>query len=248
MLWALQNNQRTRAEPGAHASCPCCHGAVIPKCGSILTWHWAHKSLVECDLWWEPESQWHLNWKNQFPAECQEIVMANHRADVKTPKGIIEFQASSISPQAIEEREIFYDQMVWILRGSDFEDNFDIRESSRYAKRYCLGCGLKFGWPMREDRIALSKHCPDCGDDRSERIPEPIRPYWTFRWKHPRKSWYIATRPIGIDFDGMIFWIKKLYGDSCCAGWGTYQTHTDFISSYVKTVTVSVPRLSLSRL
>jgi hypothetical protein len=152
---------------------------------------------------------------------------------VKTPDGrVIEFQASPISPEEIRERENFYGSMVWILRGEDFEDWFDIRESSRYAKRRCLQCGLKQGWPMRESAAYVhGNSCASCGGDL-ERLETFERPYWTFRWKHPRRSWGAAQRPVGVDFDGMIFWIRKLYLYEHCAGWGVYQSHKDFINSF----------------
>lgn len=196
-----------------------------------MTWHWAHKSLIDCDPWYEPESQWHVDWKMLFPADCQEVVVGRHRADVKTARGVIEFQRSHISMAEISEREEFYGDMVWILKGEDFEQNFDIRESSRYAKKYCAKCGLKLGWPMRQSPAALHGFCPACGSDKLK-IVESFKTYWTFRWKHPRKSWFAARKPIGIDFDGMIFWVKKLYGDEYCAGWGIYQTHTDFVTEF----------------
>lgn len=75
----------------------------------------------DCDSWSEGESEWHFNWKDKFPAKAREVVVGNHRADVKLSSGlVIELQRSSISPEEIRERESFYGSMVWI---------FDVRES-----------------------------------------------------------------------------------------------------------------------
>jgi competence protein CoiA len=238
MIWALDlwKNERVEAWPEGRANCPLCKSETIAKCGEIKVWHWAHKSVIDCDPWWEPESQWHLDWKKQFPIAWQEVIVGPHRADVKTPTGtVIEFQASSISTEKICEREAFYGSMKWVLRGEDFADFFDVRESSRYAKLRCKRCGLKQGWPMAESAAFIhGNSCPDCGGDL-EPIPkdEYGQRYWTFRWKHPRKSWSVATKPLGIDFEGMIFWIQRLYDTEQCAGWGTYQRHADFVLDLV---------------
>ena len=123
---ALKNNKRVEASPGQTASCPVCGDSVVSKCGQIKVWHWAHKS-ADCDHWSEPESEWHKNWKNKFPLHWQEVVIGKHRADIKTPVKVIEIQSSNISSGDIIERERFYGDMIWILKGEDFEDNFELR-------------------------------------------------------------------------------------------------------------------------
>ena len=124
MKWANQLGNRIEAEPKIdNATCPLCKEKVIPKCGEIKIWHWAHKSLKDCDTWYEPESEWHLEWKNNFPKECQEVIIDNHRADVKIKEKVIELQNSSISKKKIREREIFYGDMLWIINGEKFDKN-----------------------------------------------------------------------------------------------------------------------------
>ena len=48
------------------ATCPICDSKVIPKCGSINVWHFAHESLKDCDTFSEGETEWHIDWKNEF--------------------------------------------------------------------------------------------------------------------------------------------------------------------------------------
>jgi hypothetical protein len=91
----------------------------MPKCGEIVSWHWAHK-VKDCDTWSEPESEWHRGWKARFPPRWQEVVMGSHRADVKTPFGVLEFQKSSISLAEIKEREHFYGSMAWVIESSEW--------------------------------------------------------------------------------------------------------------------------------
>lgn len=90
MLYARDElGQLIEASKGATAYCPGCGSRVRPKCGSIVTHHWAHISGGDCDIWSEPESAWHKRWKEHFPMHCREVVMGannEHRADVRLDK------------------------------------------------------------------------------------------------------------------------------------------------------------------
>lgn len=141
MIWAIKDNQRIIAEPKQKARCPICQKEVIAKCGEIKVWHFAHISNIDCDNWYEPESEWHIKWKNEFPPEQQEIKIGKHRADIITRTGtIIELQSSSISKEDVEEREKFYNNMIWLLNGETIAKNFDIgnffKNSSSKLKYY----------------------------------------------------------------------------------------------------------------
>lgn len=121
MRYALFEDKRVEPTPGGVALCQCCGSDVVAKCGKQRVWHWAHKSKTDCDRWWEPETEWHRNWKDNFPKEWQEIVHfapngEKHIADVKTPSGlVIEFQHSPISREEQKAREDFYGDMLWIV-------------------------------------------------------------------------------------------------------------------------------------
>lgn len=141
MIWALKNSVRVTAKPGEYGECPCCCSKVIAKCGSIVTWHWAHE-VNDCDPWHESESAWHIRWKRRFPADWQEVVIGNHRADVKTPKLVVELQASNISAEEIQERERYYRNLVWLLRGEDFQDNLKLRERNDFLT-------FRWKWPRK---------------------------------------------------------------------------------------------------
>ena len=126
VLYAKKDCQKVRSTPGARAKCPACGNDVIAKCGSIKVWHWSHIS-ADCDPWSEPETEWHLGWKEEFPEECREVVIGPHRADVCTSSGIvIEFQHSPISSSEITEREQFYgERMIWVVDASRFKENLE---------------------------------------------------------------------------------------------------------------------------
>ncbi len=105
---------------------------MIAKCGSRIMHHWAHTADRNCDPWWENETPWHRWWKNLFPENCREIVHLAadgeiHRADIKTPTGIvIEVQHSHMSDSERISRESFYGNLVWIVDGSTFRQNFNV--------------------------------------------------------------------------------------------------------------------------
>ncbi len=123
MKFALVDNQRHEATPGSSGVCPCCGQAMISRCGDIKVWHWAHKGRRTCDSWWEGETEWHRAWKENFPANWQEVVQKDgngerHIADVKTDQGwVIEFQHSHLKPEERQSRDAFYPKLVWVVDG-----------------------------------------------------------------------------------------------------------------------------------
>ncbi|HYK70357.1 MAG TPA: competence protein CoiA family protein [Streptosporangiaceae bacterium] len=121
MMFASRNGGRIMATPGARASCPACESLVIAKCGQIVSWHWAHESVADCDEWAEPDSGWHLHWQSAVPEDRREVVFAPHRADAVAADGtVVELQHSSISTAEIAERESFYGKrMIWIFDVGD---------------------------------------------------------------------------------------------------------------------------------
>jgi competence protein CoiA len=141
MLWANVDGRRSNAYPGANGSCPLCKESMIPKCGEIISWHWAHHTN-NCDKWYEPESAWHLKWKARFPKEYQEIIVGAHIADVRTPRTVVEFQSSPLSTIDIREREQHYGRMVWVLNGLEFKENFEIRDQGSYST-------FRWKWPRQ---------------------------------------------------------------------------------------------------
>ena len=131
MHFALVDNVKVEAQPGIKALCPGCSQPVIPKCGTKKVHHWAHSSNVMCDSWWEPETEWHRSWKNNYPVDYQEIFMLDeqtgekHIADIRTSHGfIIEFQHSHITPQERASREKFYKNMVWVVDGTRLKRDY----------------------------------------------------------------------------------------------------------------------------
>ncbi|MCP5468868.1 MAG: hypothetical protein H7A32_06330, partial [Deltaproteobacteria bacterium] len=135
MKFAIVNGARHEALPNIAGICPSCGKPMTAKCGEIKAWHWAHRGKRDCDPWWENETEWHRNWKDQFPLEWQEVIQyaANgekHIADVKTEQGwVIEFQHSRIDPDERRSRNGFYEKLAWVVDGTRLQR--DIKQFDR---------------------------------------------------------------------------------------------------------------------
>ena len=120
----MLDNQKCEAAPGLNGVCRGCENRVLAKCGTQRVWHWAHVGKITCNFEREPETEWHRNWKNQYAAECREIICRaengeKHIADVMTEHGlVIEFQHSPLQPDERVSRESFHPNMVWVVDGT----------------------------------------------------------------------------------------------------------------------------------
>jgi competence protein CoiA len=137
MRFALVNNEKIEAQRGLKGQCPGCSQPVKARCGDQRRHHWAHLPKNPCpDRWWEPETQWHRDWKNNFPFDWQEYRHQDqssgewHIADVQTIHGlVVEFQNSHLDSQERIARESFYKNMVWVVNGMRLK-----RVYSRFVK------------------------------------------------------------------------------------------------------------------
>lgn len=131
MKFALINGIKSEPIKGANGICPSCNSEMIAKCGSIKIHHWSHKRKRVCDSWWENETEWHREWKNNFPIEWQEVIFIDehtnekHIADIRTDSGlVVEFQHSFLKQDERISREKFYRNMVWIVDGTRLKRDF----------------------------------------------------------------------------------------------------------------------------
>jgi hypothetical protein len=172
MIFASEpSGYRIKAFRKGKALCPACRAEVIAKCGKINVWHWAHKKDSDCDSWADPDTRWHLGWKNLFP-EWSEIMVEKdgkrHRADLLLPNGIVvELQHSYISPDEIREREQFYGRMIWIF---DIQDCLSLNPDTG-EPRFLLwdkGSYWTFRWKHPKKHIAFAKATTwlDLGDEQ----------------------------------------------------------------------------------
>lgn len=240
MLTALQNGIKVLAQKGQHAICPECGTEVLAKCGDINIWHWAHVSLVNCDLWGEPESAWHLHWKSGLPLDWVEVPMTHddekHRADIRLPNGrVVELQHSSISISEIAKREQFYRKMVWI---------FDVQEAANaIVQSWWMPAHEEVDSDLDDNAFDSEAGIFQSEDENDESGYEGIEEneqegilhcvyrlhlrardntnYRTFRWRHAKKHIAYCIKPVFLDLgNDQILYLKKMYPESPVGGWG----------------------------
>lgn len=197
MKFALVNGQRQEAQPKLLGQCPACGAPVVAKCGDVRVHHWAHKGRLDCDPWWENETEWHRAWKDQFPTDWQERICdaedgQRHRADVKTDRGrVIEFQHSHLNPAERQSREAFYKPLVWVVDGTRRK-----RDAKQFDDAVKTGVRLPLNFPLIQVRADASALLRDWAGS-----PAPVLfdfggdlPLW----------WLIAGRPDGPAYVGPI--------------------------------------------
>lgn len=217
MYYANTEQGKIPAQHGVIGSCPNCGGVVIPKCGEINAHHWAHKSLNECDVWADGETDWHLNWKSFFPPEMVEVSLEKngekHRADVLLPSGwVLEFQHSPISAEEIQVREDFWGKIIWII-------------DCKYTDP------LQFDWKRLEGEEDTPDWMPPKTTFEITHHATKKDPFDVFIWRHAKRS-YQSAKWICIDRGPAIFLVKKIYWQhSPPTGWGHYHNKTYFLES-----------------
>ena len=211
------------------------------KCGPRIIHHWAHKGRRNCDPWWENETDWHRTWKNLFPIACREISHTApdgevHRADIRTPTGIyIEVQHSSMTDAERISRETFYRNLVWVIDGRSFRENFDIyhmlpdpvsyvAQDLVWAKAARSMHGANRGLFFRLS--ANREHQPNATkstlrggliesiDAIRGDVEASYRGHHQYDWIRPRRTWLDASCPVYIDFGGDTLVKLEVYDES----------------------------------
>lgn len=179
MRFAIIDNNRVEAQPKLQGICPVCSKPVIAKCGTRRIWHWAHRSIISCDNWWEPETEWHLHWKNNYPVEWQEVTLQDkqtnekHIADIRTAHNlVIEFQHSPIKNEERISRERFYKNMLWVVDGTRLKNDY---------LRFCRGINNLFFRKTSNNNVFIAE------------FPEEIFP----------ANWLESSVPVIFDFLGL---------------------------------------------
>lgn len=127
MRYAIQNGKKVHikdAEKGSIGQDCWLNGFKVKACKGDYLQYW--KYIDEHPILpngYENETEWHIAWKSLVKDEyCEVICGANneHRADIKTPKFVIELQFSHISFTDAKERTLFYNKLtgnrvVWVI-------------------------------------------------------------------------------------------------------------------------------------
>ncbi len=234
-------------EPHARGKCLGCGAAMVSKTGRVRS-HWAHAVSKDWDPWWETETPWHRAWKARFPENWREIAETAtdgeiHRADVRTPNGLVlEFQHSSLRDDELASRNAFYPNLVWVLDGLTFKQNFEVchalpHPTSSIAEDIAWepavwgmhgamgGMYFKVSEYTRDYGKPASKAQVRCGFIHGyHRITAEVaaahRGHYQYVWKRPRAQWAKSTAPVFIDFGDGLLWKLGVYEDgsglACC--------------------------------
>ncbi|HEY9000800.1 MAG TPA: competence protein CoiA family protein [Mucilaginibacter sp.] len=232
--YAKVDGQLKEPTPGSKGICPGCGNLLIAKCGSIKIHHWAHKQNLDCDPWWEPITQWHLDWQNNFAPTWREVIFQDkesgefHRADIQTPQGVtIEFQHSPISLKELESRNAFYKKLIWVVNAkpikglyitnstpnpqspllADYNFSVDPNGFTNFVHFY-----LKEGSRGYDPRRAARMYSLDDRELQlvAEEHSKSPQLYYLFNWKHKHRAWLNCRAPVFLDFgDELLYWIKR---------------------------------------
>jgi hypothetical protein len=229
MQYAVVDGERREAFFSGKALCSMCGSAMLAKCGPCVIHHWAHFGRRNCDPWWENETPWHREWKSRFPQDYREICHVAsdgevHRADIKTPNGIvIEVQHSSMPDAERLSREAFYRNLVWIIDGSTFRKNFDIYHLLpdptselgqdlvwHKAQRHMNGAnaGIFVRRSERDMEYPVRGGYLHFMHEIEKKVEQAYRGHHQYDWVRPRRTWLDATCPVYIDFGQE--WLAKL--------------------------------------
>jgi competence protein CoiA len=221
MQYAIVDNKKTQPSKGLRGLCISCSNEVVAKCGNMKVHHWAHKSIKDCDSWYEPETEWHRHWKNEFPEEFREISFTNpttseiHRADIQNSSGVtIEFQNSPITMDELSSRESFYPKLIWVVNGLKFKGGIHFIEnivnpanakllSYEFAgKAFYKKEDLVNGQPGDLYRI-YGFH--DIGLTKADISTV----HFALDWKNQHKVWLRAKCPVFIDLGhNLLYWLR----------------------------------------
>ena len=259
MIWAEKDGEKIKATPKDYALCPISKNEVISKCGLIKVWHWAHKIKEDCDSFYEPETIWHYNWKQEFPKENQEVTIGVHRADIKTNGGcVIELQNSPLSTEKIQEREEFYKNMIWVLNGGTLCSKLDLRIKDEIIT-FRWKNPPKSWWSAKKiiyidlDGIVsnlkynLNLYIKKRKVHRTPIYEEVYYEYYDEYGEYhvvnyPKIEGYVDNTDKEIKqlkskidlFDNKLFLIKKIYKKLPCGGWGYLMPKEEFLRIFKK--------------
>lgn len=236
MELALVDGDRRPAFKGGRGTCAYCDAPMVAKCGPRILHHWAHAVRQGCDPWWENETRWHRRWKSAFPEDCRERLHIapdgkHHRADVVTVTGIVvEIQNSPMSDAERQSREAFYGNMIWIVNGERFRDQFEIYHQLPNpsadavgdivwfkARRHYHGAQAGLFWLKSENpeaaagltRMVTIKSIRDLDED----VTHTYCGHHQYDWVRPRAGWLESACPVFIDFGDDHVWQLGKYGE-----------------------------------
>lgn len=115
-------NEYNKKEHGGRVFCAFGH-PLIGKQGTKVRWHFSHTGKYDDDCS-RKMGPWHTWWQNRIEDDFLEIIVlkdvngkrVKHIADaINCDDVVVEFQKSVVPPETIQERESFYNNMIWVF-------------------------------------------------------------------------------------------------------------------------------------
>ena len=257
MQYALINNVRTGPLKGLKGACEGCNNVLVAKCGNVKLHHWAHKSIRNCDSWWEPETQWHRDWKNKFPPEFREVVLRDevnneiHRADIRTSNGVtIEFQNSPISLEERYSRDNFYRKIIWVVNAAKFNiqtscyipdpqspllKNYVFRVDEHGFARHMLFTRKKdlLADPIGSHQVFGLEHAEL--KEVARKFDRNDDKYRMITWKNKHTAWLETIKPVFLDYGhDNLYWLRLRHQFPTALRYIQLVKKTDFLKKYAK--------------
>lgn len=129
-------------------TCRCCSSQLKAVLNTENVKHFSHLSVEDCDSSSNDDNLllWHRLWQSTVISENTEYIIEKkdkkHRADIYIPenKYVIEIQHSNIEKDKINDRELFYDKMIWIIDGTSEIDILKLCEKCTKISDLCKNC------------------------------------------------------------------------------------------------------------
>lgn len=168
--------------------CPICGAELIQKRGDKKVAHFAHRngSLEHCDSWKYDMSDWHRDWQNKFPVDCQEVVVEysneKHRADILIGDTVVEFQHSPLRNAEFLERNRFYTaagyRVIWLFDVIELVDKEAIvaedNKIYQYSWKHPRTVFDSFS-PDNDNNVILYLQFHDSSENEANSIIEHVR-------------------------------------------------------------------------
>jgi competence protein CoiA len=131
MEYAIVDGKRCQPFQQGQGRCPKCGCEMTVQSFNAETLYWRHP-LRRCGPWGESETLWHRQWKSQFPPTRQEACYVDdngvaHWDDIRTTAGlVVKLHVGTPTIANRQSREAFCENLVWLVNGERFADNFHI--------------------------------------------------------------------------------------------------------------------------
>ena len=171
--------------------CPVCSEEVIKKTGSMITHHFAHKSLEDCDTFTHDMSEWHKWWQERFPKGNREHVetLTIPLEEYKWAMRNYDFKTSAHIDFVLKHKK---DTEITLKHRADvracgyvieFQHSPISREEFNERNWFYTRCGCKVIWIFD-----MTRYCEDNRMDWTDEIYRYGKTTYKWKWDYASKT------------------------------------------------------------